>query len=339
MIFQDVSSDETPLSQASDRSDRFIHRSSLALTRRIKRKPSISRSFNTDANTLRQRIPYIQRRVLEATGSRYHQARPRSTTTPRTVDMRSMTIRRRRKFTPSEEKKVNRAFLTPSRTLKTRPNKSRRNFLLGDNEVSSESSKEATVTDVVTSIREVTTEVYGSIQSDNNVRVAPVKPIDSITNDGDEASDAGKDTNTDVNVFPNPLIKPDKSANNNISDPEDLDSTVTEDITPLEPAFEQHEVSKSCNEVSDQNQNQIPSNNPNIENDTLESQDTLKEEYFDEAFDTNIDNEDNFINDSDTILRKSSQDNDGIANVIVDSVADETTVDPFIISDEDLGVN
>ena len=339
-MFQDISSKEASQTPASDRSDRFSHRASLALTRRIKRKPSISRSFNTEVNTLRQRIPYIQRRVLEATGSRYHQARPRSTTTPRTVDMRSMTIRRRRKFTPSEGKKVNHAFLTPSRTLKVRPNKSRRNFILGDNEISSESSKEATVTDVVTSIREVTTEAYGSNQSDNNVRVAPVKPIDSITNDGDEASDAGKDTNTAINVFPNPLINPDKSANNNLSDPEDLDSTITEDITLLEPAFEQHEVSKSCNEVSDQNQNQIPSNNSNTDNDTLESQDSIEEEYFDEAFDTNIDNEDNFINDSDdTILRESSQDNDDNVNVLVDSVSDATTIDPFIISEEDLGLN
>merc|ERR1711941_130644 len=61
--------------------------------------------------------------------------RQRSTTTPRTVDMRSMSIRRRRRFNVTSESRASRTsllghpFMASRKLLKIRPNRVRQNSI------------------------------------------------------------------------------------------------------------------------------------------------------------------------------------------------------------------
>ena len=119
-------------------SEGMRRRAMLAVTRRIKRKPSPVRSvsseslYNQPAAPVRQRIKFSQRRVFS--GSGLQRERQRSTTSPRPFSLlRNMQIkRRRRKFPPKPQTE---APFVEVKVSKPCDEKTRRSQDIADNEV------------------------------------------------------------------------------------------------------------------------------------------------------------------------------------------------------------
>ena len=92
----------------------------LSVQYSIFRAYSVESIYN-EREVSRPRIQYVQRRVFD-------QYRQRSSTTPRTVDLRSMAIRKRRKFSASKSSAEINDIVLGSRELKFRKHRARHGF-------------------------------------------------------------------------------------------------------------------------------------------------------------------------------------------------------------------